>query len=303
MTSIAVVILTHNEAHHIERAIASVKPLAQEVFVIDSGSTDGTVELAECAGAKVLYNKWTNYAVQFQWGLDNAPITAEWTMRLDADEVIEPDLAANLQAALPGLAPDITGVKFHRKHIFMGRFIKHGGRYPLTLLRLWRRGAARIENRWMDEHIILTHGRSVIVEGGFSDINLGQLDFFTDKHNKYATREAIDVLGQRYGLFVADRAVADTEEGQVRRKRLLKEQIYNRLPFGTGPVLYFLYRYFIQLGFLDGTEGAIYHGLQGLWYRFLVDGRILELDREIRPLASNEDRLRRLTELTGHKFS
>lgn len=299
---VAVVILTHNEERHIARAIASVQGFATQVFLIDSGSTDRTAEIAEAAGAQVLRNPWTNYAQQFQWGLDNAPITADWVMRLDADEVIEPDLAASIAARLPTLPPAVAGVNLKRKHIFMGRWIRHGGRYPLTLLRLWRRGRARIEQRWMDEHMLLTEGGAVVFEGGFSDINLNDLAFFTDKHNKYAAREAVDILNQRYGLFPTDAAESVGASAQAAQKRGVKERIYNRLPFGVGPVLYFLYRYIIQLGFLDGREGAIYHGLQGLWYRFLVDAKVEELRREIEPLTDRRQRLERLAALTGLKL-
>lgn len=298
---IAVVILTHNEERHIARALASVTSIASEVFLVDSGSTDRTLEIAESLGAQVLKHPWTNYAQQFQWGLDNAPITADWVMRLDADEVIEHDLVETIRRRLPALPAAVTGVNLKRKHIFMGRWIRHGGRYPLTLLRIWRRGTGRIEQRWMDEHMLLTHGEAVTFEGGFSDINLNDLGFFTDKHNKYATREAVDILNQRHGLFPRDGDSVGAS-APAAQKRGVKEGLYNRLPFGVGPVLYFLYRYIIQLGFLDGREGAIYHGLQGLWYRYLVDAKVQEFSREIDGLAGKNEKLQRLAALTGLKL-
>ena len=299
--TLAVLILTHNEAHHIGRALESVSGIATETFIVDSGSTDGTVEIAKAAGATVLTNPWVNYANQFQWGLDNAPITADWVMRLDADEVIEPDLARTIGQRLGQLPAEVTGVNLKRKHVFMGRWIRHGGRYPLILLRIWRRGLGRIENRWMDEHIILERGETVVFEGGFSDVNLGDLTFFTDKHNKYATREAVDVLNQRLGLFPRDETLGDASE-QATKKRGVKEGFYNRLTFGLGPIGYFLYRYFWQLGFLDGKEGAMYHGLQGLWYRFLVDAKLLELERALAEVGGRKAKLELLTRLTGLKL-
>lgn len=296
---IAVLILTHNEERHIARALESVASIASEVFLVDANSTDRTIAIAESMGARVLKNPWTNYAQQFQWGLDNAPITADWIMRLDADEVIEPDLVETIRQNLPTLPDGVVGVNLKRKHIFMGRWIRHGGRYPLTLLRLWRRGKARIEQRWMDEHMLLTEGAAVTFEGGFSDINLNDLGFFTDKHNKYATREAVDILNQRYGLFPRDSADSVSASAQAAQKRGVKEGLYNRLPFGVGPTLYFLYRYVIQLGFLDGREGAIYHGLQGFWYRYLVDAKVEEFRREIESLPGRRAKLARLSALTG----
>jgi glycosyltransferase involved in cell wall biosynthesis len=302
VVSLAVVILTHNERAHIARALTQLRPLGAQVFVVDSGSTDGTCEIAAAHGATVLRHAWVNYARQFQWALDNAPIDADWIMRLDADEVIEADLLAEIARELPRLPADIAGVNLKRKHVFMGRWIRHGGRYPLILLRLWRRGKARIEQRWMDEHMVLLEGRTVTFRGGFADVNLNDIGFFTDKHNRYATREAIDVLNQRLGLFDRDERLAANADGQASLTRRLKEGLYNRIPFELSATAYFLLRYVLQLGFLDGREGAIYHGLQGFWYRFLVGAKTAEFERAIRGLP-RQAALERLSELTGHPLA
>lgn len=298
---LAVVILTFNEERHLGRALDAVRPVAREIFVVDSFSTDGTLEIARERGATVLQNPFVNQAKQFQWALDNAPITSGWVMRLDADEVIEPDLAAEISARLPALPADVRGVVLKRKHIFMNRWIRHGGRYPLLLLRIWRRGAARVEDRWMDEHIVLDGGRTATFEGGFADHNLHDLTFFTDKHNKYATREAIEVVTARHGLARRDAALMATDGmAQAGRKRALKDGFYNRLPFGLGPIAYFLYRYVVQRGFLDGKAGLVYHGLQGFWYRFLVEAKVHELEAAIAGLDGREEILAELRRLTGH---
>jgi glycosyltransferase involved in cell wall biosynthesis len=297
---LAVLILTFNEARHIERSIASVRLIASDILVVDSFSTDATVELAKAAGARVLQNRFVNHSRQFQWGLDNGDIDATWIMRLDADEIIEPDLAAEIQRDLPDLPDDAVGVNFDRKHIFMGRWVRHGGRFPLRLLRLWRRGKGRIEDRWMDEHIVVWDGTTVTMKGGFSDANENDLTFFTEKHNKYATREAVDVLSQRYALFARDAAFnAQAVSRQARVKRWIKEVLYNRLPFWVGPLGYFVYRYFFQLGFLDGRSGLIYHFLQGFWYRFLVGAKIEELEGKMADCRTSEERRGRLAQLTG----
>jgi glycosyltransferase involved in cell wall biosynthesis len=300
MSSLAVIILAHDEALHIARALDAVAPLAQEVFVVDSGSTDDTAAIARAKGATVLQHRFVNYAQQFQWALDNAPIKSEWILRLDADEIVEPDLARALAAALPAYPRDVVGLSVNRKHIFLGRWIKHGGRYPLHLLRIWRRGHGRIENRWMDEHMIVSGGRVVEIEGGFADHNLNDISYFTLKHNKYATREAVDRLIEEFNLSPQDEGVDSGGGGrQAMTKRSWKRSLYNRLPFGAGPLLYFLWRYFAQAGFLDGREGLIYHVLQGFWYRFLVEARLLELRRCISPLASPAEIKAQLSRLTG----
>jgi glycosyltransferase involved in cell wall biosynthesis len=299
--TLAVIILTHNEERHIKRALASIGGIASEVFVVDSFSTDRTAELAREHGAVVQQNKFVNYAKQFQWALDHAPISASWVMRLDADEMIEEDLAAKIREELPTLGDDVVGVNLKRKHIFRGRWIRHGGRYPLVLLRIWRRGHGRIEERWMDEHMVVWGGRTVTFEGGFADHNLKDLSFFIDKHNKYATREAIDVINQRRNLFPRDIDLpAEGSSRQAAVKRFIKEKVYNRIPYQISAPAYFLYRLIFQLGFLDGKEGIVYHGLQGLWYRFLVGAKVEELELAIAGLeepAAIRAELRRLTGL------
>ena len=302
--NIAVVILAYNEAIHLPRALDHIRGFAREIFVVDSFSTDNTVELAKAGGAQVLQHPFQNYARQFEWALENAPISSDWVMRLDADEIIEADLAAEIIAVLPTLPPDVTGVNLHRKTIFQGKFIRWGGRYPLTLLRIWRRGKARIEDRWMDEHMYLTDGRTVTFRGGFSDHNLYDLTFFTAKHNSYASREALDVLNQRLHLFEPQLALSGQATAkQAKVKRFLKESVYNRLPFEISATLFFLYRYVVQLGFLDGRPGLIYHVLQGFWYRFLVGAKLRELENAVKHASSDEELRSEIARLTRQKLT
>ena len=301
--SIAIVILTFNESLHLARALGHVKEFAQEIFVVDSYSTDGTAEIAREHSVHLLQHPFQNYAAQFEWALAHAPITADWVMRLDADEIVEADLAEEIVAKLPNLPPDVTGVNLNRKTIFQGRFIRHGGRYPLMLLRIWRRGKARIESRWMDEHMYLTEGRSVAFQGGFADHNLSDLTSFTAKHNSYASREALDVLNQRLHLF-GPQVVLQSESTarQARVKRFFKESIYNRLPFELSAPAYFVYRYLFQLGFLDGRPGLVYHALQGLWYRFLVGVKLHELEAAVQNAANQDEMLREISRSTRQRL-
>ena len=301
MLDLAVVILTRNEEIHIARALNSVSGVAREVFVIDSHSTDDTPQIAAAAGAIVMTNTFVNYAKQYEWALQNAPISAAWVMRLDADELLTVELQDELQRLLPRLPPDVTGVNLNRRHIFLGRWIRHGGRYPLRLLRIWRRGMARIESRWMDEHMTLLSGRAITCAHDFVDHNLNDLGYFTDKHNKYATREAIDVLKERHRLGRPTEDLKSEKSSlQAAIKRTLKVRLYNRLPLWAGPTLYFSYRYIVQLGFLDGREGLIYNVLQGFWYRFLVAAKIVEFERALESVDERGDKIATLSRLTGY---
>lgn len=300
MVSLAVVILTFNEELHLARALDGVTGIAKQIFVIDSGSTDRTRDIAEAYGATVIQHPFQNYAKQFQWALDNAPITSDWVMRLDADEIIEPDLASEIAAKLPHLPTDVVGINLKRKLVFMNRTIKYGGRRILVLLRIWRHGHGRIEDRWMDEHMIVQGGSTVSFNGGFTDHNLNDLTFFTDKHNKYATREAIDVLNQRIGFMKrGERISAQATSKQAAFKRLIKEHVYNRVPFQLSAASYFLYRFLFQLGFLDGREGIVYHVLQGFWYRFLVGAKLDELTRAVQGLEKPTEIRTALSRFTG----
>lgn len=300
---ITAIILTYNEALHIERAIRSIRAFVDQVCVVDSGSTDGTTDIARRLGAEVCTHAFVNQARQFQWALDTLDIRGDWVLRLDADEIIEPDLAREIAEKLPALPADVVGVNLKRKHIFMDRWVRHGGRYPLLMLRLWRHGHGRIENRWMDEHMVVWGGRTVTFNGGFADHNLKDLAYFIDKHNRYATREAIEVLNQRLGLFARDEALsARSASPQAAAKRWAKERVYNRIPFTVSAALYFVWRYVFQLGFLDGRSGLVYHFLQGYWYRFLVGAQVMELEQAVAHLHDKADICAELSRLTGHKL-
>jgi len=300
--TLAIIILTFNEERHLPRLLPTLWQIADQVFVVDSFSSDSTVEIARANGATVLQNQFVNHAKQFEWALSSASISADWVMRLDADEVLEPDLVAEISKKLPKLPPDVVGVNLKRKHIFLGKWVRHGGRYPLVLLRIWRRGRGRIENRWMDEHIVLSGGKTVTFEGSFADWNLNDITFFIEKHNGYATREAIDVLGRKYKLFDSrSSSHLPNASFQAAFKRSIKEYCYNKMPFQLSAFLYFAYRYFILLGFLDGTAGLIYHFLQGCWYRFLVGAKIVELEQAITHLRNPAEIRAELNRLTGLK--
>lgn len=278
LSSLSVVILALNEERHIARCIESLRPFASKIFVVDAHSSDATRAIARSLGAEVHENTWVNYATQFNWGLDNLPIASQWVMRMDADEYVTPELARELQN-LASLDESVTGLYVRRRVMFMGRWIRHGGYYPTWLLRVWRAGLGRCEHRWMDEHIRVQSGASRHLPFDIVDDNQNNLTWWTAKHNGYATREAIDLLNIRYGLFATDDLRTAPPTAQERIKRLLKERIYARLPLGMRALIYFLYRYVLRLGFLDGRRGAIFHFLQAFWYRFLVDAKIFELEQ------------------------
>lgn len=274
--SLTVIVLTKNEERHIARCLASVAPFAAQVLVVDSGSTDRTVEIARAEGAIVLENPWINYATQMNWGIDRVSECTEWILRLDADEVVTPDLATEIATQLPGLGTDVDGVYVSRRMTFLGRPMHRGGIFPVRVLRLFRAGRGRCENRWMDEHILVA-GATADFAGEIVDDNRNSLTWWTEKHNAYASREVVDLLNLEFG-FMPHETVADLRGGQQAGiKRWLKENVYARLPGGFRAFAYFIYRYVIRFGFLDGKEGTAFHVLQGFWYRYLVDMKLYEV--------------------------
>ena len=198
MHSIATIILTYNEEKHIERCIKNAQQFSSQIFLVDSFSSDKTVAIAEAMGAVVYQNKWeNNYAKQFNWGLDHLPITCEWVFRLDADEYLTDELIAEINTKLPQVAPEISGLVFERKMVFLDTLMTRG-MLQMNMLRLFKYQHGFCEERWMDEHIVLTQGTSIQFEGYFVDHNQNTLGWWTQKHNNYALREAVDLLNLEY---------------------------------------------------------------------------------------------------------
>lgn len=275
---LSVVILTKNEGIHLERCLNSVFMLANEIIVVDCGSTDSTFEIAKKFSAKVVSNAWVNYSYQFRFGVSNVSSNNDWVMRIDADEYLTDELRSSVREFLAGVPHHIDGAYFPRRMAFMGRHIKHGGIFPAYMLRLFRVGKGEIEDRWMDEHIKV-QGDTVVLNGELIDDNLNSLTWWTDKHNKYASREAVDLLNLEFAFMKNDSVASAKGGSQAGLKRWVKEKIYARLPVGFRAMAYFLYRYVIRLGFLDGKEGTMFHFLQGYWYRYLVDCKVYEVKR------------------------
>jgi len=276
--SLTTIILTFNEHLHIRRCIENVRRVASHVVVVDSGSTDDTVSIARSLGAVVFTNQWINHAVQFNWALDHADINTEWVMRLDADEYLDEILLNKLTTKLAEAPKEITAFEVKRPTTFLGKRISHGGMSP-WLLRFWRRGTARCEPRWMDEHMAMVHGGAIRrLPGYLVDDNLNGLTWWANKHNRYASREALDYLLSLHDAANRNASNPPVVVGQARRKRLLKTNMYYRLPLGLRPWVYWAWRMFVRGGVLDGYRGIMFHTLQGLWYRQLVDGKIMQVN-------------------------
>lgn len=272
---ISVIILTYNEEKNIEECLKSINGIAENIFIVDSGSTDDTIDIVKEYTNKIYTNKFENYSQQRNWALDNLPINTEWIMNLDADHRITPELKDELfDTFSKTISDNINGYLISRKTVFMNRWIKHGGHYPSYHAVLFRKGYGKCEERKYDQHFVVD-GNVEYLRGDVVDIVTDSLTTFTMRHNIWSDSE------------VEEQVDKDSIENQIQpkflgnpieRKRYLKKK-YEHIPLLIRPFLYFIYRYFFRLGFLDGKEGLIFHVLQGFWFRFLIDAKIFEKNK------------------------
>jgi glycosyltransferase involved in cell wall biosynthesis len=272
---VSIIILAYNEEKNIKFCLESVVGLSDEIFIVDSFSTDGTLQIGKSYTDKIFQHPFSNYGHQRNWAQSNLPIKNEWVLHLDADERLTPELADEIRRKIGNVPTNINGFLIKKKAIFLGRWIRHGGHYPVYHLRLFRKDRGRCENRKYDQHFIC-EGNTLKLDSDLIEENNVDLTAWTSNHNRWATAEAQEL------------AALGSKEGQIKeaflgspieRRRWLKNRIFKRSPLFVRSFLYFVYRYFLRLGFLDGKEGLIFHFLQGLWFRFLVDAKIYELKR------------------------
>jgi len=280
--TIAAIILTYNEEKHIARCIQSLRNYCTEIWVIDSFSTDRTKEISEELGCIFVTHPFKNQAQQFNWAIDNCPITSGWIWRIDADEYISEALGQAVTKAVGECDENVNGIYVNKRIVFQGRALMHGGWYPAPQIKVIRKGYGRSEDKMMDEHLVVTSGKTIYINEDQTDENLNDLTWWTEKHNHYASREGINMLRMQYGLDNDTTSVAARWHGyDAERKRWLKTR-YAHMPLFVRPFSYFFARYILKGGFLDGREGFIWHILQGFWYRFLVDAKIFELKKKLK---------------------
>ena len=273
---ISVIILTYNEGLNIENCLKSVVDWANEVIIVDSFSTDKTLEIARKYTNKIAQRTFVNQAQQFNWALENLDIKSDWILRLDADEYLTEELKKEITEVLPKTQSEITGYYIKRRVYFMGRWIKHGGYYPTWFLRLFRKNKAKYEEKEVDEHMVLLEGKTLKLRNDFIDDNRNKLEWWVNKQNNHSSREVLAMINKNKDLFIKPNIFGN----QVSRKRWFKEKFYLKLPMFCRAFLYFIYRYFFRLGFLDGKEGLIFHFLSAMWYRFLIDAKLYEYQKK-----------------------
>jgi glycosyltransferase involved in cell wall biosynthesis len=280
---LSIIILTLDEEANLPGALASLRGLDAEIHVVDSGSTDRTVEIARAAGCHIVLHPFENYAAQRNWGFDHLPIRSPWTLCLDADERLTPALVAEITTTLARPEAPCDGYMLRKRTVFMGRWIRHGGQYPAHHLRLFRTGRGRCEARLYDQHFVVD-GRIGRLANDYLDVITSDLGTFILRHNRWAELEALEILG--HSTAAAGPTVLPALTGTaIERRRFLRTRVYQRFPLFVRPFLLWLYAYVLRGGFLDGIEGLVFHTLQRFWFRFLIDARIWERRRALRSAA------------------
>ena len=279
MADITAIIMTKNEEVNIAKCIRSIQPIVSRIVVVDSGSTDATVDVAKDLGAEVIVNIMEPFvqSKQFLFAMNAADIKTRWVFRIDADEELTKESAKEIEDICNSNADtDINGIVVRFEVNFMGRPIRHGGVYPLRKLLVFKYGKGNIEDRFMDEHIVLFEGRSVELHHDSLHHDDKGLSAWIDKHNAYSTREVQDYFNSLSSASSTGLAKEHNLDAKARFKRFLRWKIYYKLPAGFRAYAYYIYRYYFRMGFLDGHEGKVFCFMQAYWYRFLVDAKIRE---------------------------
>jgi glycosyltransferase involved in cell wall biosynthesis len=274
---VTVVIPTRNEARHLARCLTAIRRFS-EVYVVDSQSTDSTVEVARALGAKVVqFHYHGGWPKKRQWALDSLPFDNDWVLLLDADEILTSDLADEIQAAIRDV--NFSGYWVFLRIKFLGKELRFGGN-GFWKLSLFRKGKGRFECRLKDqdqsmsdievhEHIVL-EGRVGKLRHALPHHNVESLARYLTKHNEYSNWEA-RVLSQT--TQPSGELPPALFGNQAQRRRWLKKRFF-RLP--GSPIFFFLYKYILRLGFLDGAPGLIYCALQSTHF-FHIKAKMYEL--------------------------
>ena len=278
---LTIIILTFNEEDNIAACLDSVKAVRANRFVVDSYSTDRTLEILDEYNVPYVQHPFDNYSAQRNWSQENEPFDSQWILHMDAGEIATPKLVEWMNEQFDPNVQDIDGYLIARRAIFMGRWIRYGSYHPIYQLRLTRKGTARCEVKAYDQHFIST-GKVVPTpkNADLEDSVMTNVQDFTIRHARWALYEAAETVYNE-SVIQSGELQAKLLGSPIERRRWFKRNIFQRVPLFVRSFFYFFYRYFFKWGFLDGKEGLVFHVLQGFWFRFLVDSIIFEIKQEM----------------------
>ena len=267
---ISFIILSFNSKETINATLQSACRVSDDVHIVDSFSTDNTLEIARRYGANIVQHEFENYSVQRNWAIDTLSLKYEWQLHLDADERLSDGLVEEMNSLKSLLPENVNGYYIPRLVHFLGRPIRHGGMFPIWHMRLFRNGTGRCEKRCYDQHFYVNGATSRLTQPMIDDHRMS-LSEWVKRHNQWADAEVEELL-----LIEKDGAIEGRIQGvPVEKKRALRG-FYYCMPIFVRPFLLFLYRYVFRLGLLDGQAGLIFFVLQTFWFRFLIDAKLFE---------------------------
>lgn len=283
---LSTVILTFNEERNLPACLESLKPLDCRVFIVDSGSSDGTLSIAQSFGALVYRHAFETHTKQWLWALDQLPLGSEWVLALDADQRLTPELAREITVeTAAGANEGIAGFFLNRRQIFRGRWIKHGGYYPKYLLKLFRPGSVALDTLDLVDHHFYVTGQTRKLKHDVIEFNVKENDiaFWIDKHNRYSTLLAREEMLREASMqHIIRPALAGNPDQQI----IFLKHAWRKCPLLVRSFAYFVYRYVFLGGWRDGEQGFVFHFLQALWFRLLIDIKLRDL-RQQRGVEAN----------------
>jgi glycosyltransferase involved in cell wall biosynthesis len=278
---LTILVPTRDEAANLERTLAAVAPWVDQLVVLDSESSDRTVEIARAHGAEVVTLAYEHGRIIpwiFQWALDHHPIRNPWILLLEADQEVSPPLRREIERVVADPQEKRAAFYLRRRQIFRGKPIRFGGYGGKKLLKLFRKGAGELDPVEQDTRVYV-QGAIDTLAGPLVEWNRKEdaILFYLGKHLRYAEafareehRRATEALA-----FKGNARLLGTPDERI----LWQKRLWYRMPLYVRPFLYFFWRYFVRLGILDGWNGFVFHFLQAFWFRLVVDLRLAELRR------------------------
>ena len=280
-TQFSIIILTFNEEIHLPRLLKSVQPLNAATYILDSGSTDKTLEIAANFGCEVKNNPFINHPKQWDAALKSFDIKTPWVVCLDADQEVTSELIGLLSNFRDEDFKDVSGIYFNRKNIFKGKWLRHGGYFPVYLLKMFRYGVGYSDLNENMDHRFIVPGKTIIWKNGFiveENLKENEISFWISKHNRYSDLVAQEEWERLQQLRT--QTLKPDLFGSPDQKKAFLKSIWWKMPLYVRPFIYFFHRYFIQLGILDGKQGFVFHFLQAFWFRLVVDIKIDEIKKK-----------------------
>ena len=277
---LSVLVLTKNEERNIGACLDSVAGWASDIVVVDSGSVDRTLDICAGHGVRTLFHAYADHRSQISWGMTQIPWQHEWLLLLDADNVVTPEFKGDIEQMLDADTREFNGYYNPHHHYFRNRRVR--GLKP-EWLRLVRRAHVKVDDSELVDFRLVVDGAIGRMRGAIIESNANELDidFWIDKHQKFARRMAIEEILRAEKVLAWSSHLRPSLLGNPDERMIRLKNIWYGMPLYVRPVLLFLYRYFVRRGFLDGWNGFVYHSLQTFWFRLIVDVHIADYRRQL----------------------